>query len=238
MHIQFRKLRNKIKMILSCSTLSLKNIHAYASRISSCFLVSLLFLASIDEVIPASKENNFERLGVIRSSKLDEISGLQPGLGDDWIVHNDDGKARLHIIDLNGTHKASVRLNEAKNKDWEDLTVIPGPDGPVLVVADTGNNKIHRNSVRLVLTPLPVPDSQGQYPERMDIMHMVKVKYPDGSRDCEAIAYDRIGNQILFMTKQDAPPRLYGIGIDAVLNKKEVTLEFLGKVAGLRSHRL
>ncbi len=184
--------------------------------------------------IPASNDNNFERLGLIRSSKLDEISGLQPGFENDWLVHNDDGKARIHIIDLAGTHKASVKLNEAKNKDWEDLTVIPGPDGPILVIADTGNNKFHRNSVRLVLTPLPVPDSEGQYPERMDIIQMVKVKYPDGSRDCEAVAYDRIGNQILFMTKQDQPPRLYGIGLEEVLEKTEVTLELLGEVAGLR----
>jgi hypothetical protein len=152
-------------------------------------------------------------------------------------VHNDEGKAEIHVIDLQGELLATVRVGKKKEVKWrnpEDLTSLPGADGPVLVLADMGDNENQRKSIRLLMIPAPVPDSSGDYPERIKLLHSIKLIYPDGPRDCEALSYDPSSDQILFLTKRDQPPRLYGLSAERAMAETAATLEFLGEVPGFR----
>ena len=206
----------------------------------SCRLLGLLALCAV--LCGCSQDKaagNFSMTGTIKSAMLDEISGIQPGTGAEWYVHNDDGDPEIHVIDLKGHHLATISVNGAKNRDWEDLASIPGSGGPVLVIGDIGDNEGIRKSIRLYLVPLPTAksapgDASARYPGRLELLHKVILRYPDGPRDCESMAYDAASGQILLMTKRDVPPRLYGLSAQSALDEDEVTLAFLGTVRGLR----
>lgn len=177
----------------------------------------------------------FEQIGTVRSKVLDEISGMQAGIGQDFYVHNDEGKSLVHVIDQSGSYLAAIHIEDAKNRDWEDITLIPGDSEPLLVIGDTGDNKARHKSIRLYFIEQPLPDDQGQYPSEVELAHKVKLTYPDGPRDCESIAYDASSDRILFLSKRDIPPRLYAIDVNEALTSKMAELEFLGEVPTFRA---
>jgi hypothetical protein len=177
----------------------------------------------------APQEPYFQVVGKLESSRLDEASGLQAGRGAVYFLHNDEGTT-VYFTDSHGRDLGASRLEGSKNRDWEDITRIPGKDGPLLVIGDVGDNHAGRKRVRLFFFPEPDPDG----PKQLSVSHAVSVRYPDGPRDVEAMAYDAEADRILLLSKRDIPPRLYGIPLDLALYGQEVEAEFLGEVPGFR----
>ena len=176
----------------------------------------------------------FTRTGAVHSSRLDEISGIQAGSGGHWLVQNDSGKPIVHVIDLAGKHLAAIEIIGARNRDWEALAAVDTADGRLLVIGDTGDNLARHKSIRLYFVIFPEADAAGRYPQRLALQHTVKLEYPDGPRDSEAMAYDPSSGMLLLLSKRDGPPRLYGIDAKQALQADKKTLEYLGVMPGLR----
>ena len=119
-------------------------------------LASLPFTAAADTAGDIVTAPDFVITGSLENRKLDEASGLQAGPGGVFFVHNDE-KRDVFVIDAGGRHLGSFKLDKAKNKDWEDVARIPDHDPPLLVIADTGDNKAVRRSARLFFSPSPLP---------------------------------------------------------------------------------
>lgn len=202
------------------------------------FILILSILSGCDAGAGSSTspplDEAFQQIAMINSPVLDEISGIQSGADGDFFVHNDEGKARLHVIDLDGRHVSTMGIRDAKNRDWEDITRIRRGDERLIVLGDTGDNKTRYKTIRLYFVMEPRRDEQGAYPEKLDLMHKLKARYPDGARDCEAMAYDPSSDRILFLSKRDKIPRLYGLQVDKALSMKEAELDFLAEVSTFR----
>jgi hypothetical protein len=200
------------------------------------FLGLMLSACDSGEAPPEAAEMSpvFELSALVKERKLDEISGIQLGADADFFVHNDEGKPLLHVVNTNGQHMAAIHIKKAKNRDWEDITRIPRETGNLLVIGDTGDNNARHKSARLFFVEEPRRDENGRYPEKIKLEHKLKIRYPDGPRDCESIAWDSASEQILFMSKRDVPPRLYGLSLDVALDQEEVELEFLAELPPFR----
>mgnify|MGYP007089895969 FL=1 len=78
--------------------------------------------------------------------KLEEASGLVASAahpGYFW-THNDSGNsAELFLIDSTAHITATMPLGNVSNRDWEDITLGPGPDPDktYVYVGDIGDNK-------------------------------------------------------------------------------------------------
>jgi hypothetical protein len=184
----------------------------------------------------APPEMLFSRPGTVADDKLDEISGMQasrtyPGLI--W-VHNDSGKERVHAIDELGTDLGHFDIKDAKNKDWEDITLIPREGADLLVVADIGDNDAKRDTVRLFFVEEPAPDADGKVSGNLTLFHKIKIEYPDGPRDCEAMAWDPLGERLLFLTKRNVPPQLYELPLETALQAERAVLTPLGIIDNFR----
>jgi hypothetical protein len=179
-------------------------------------------------------ESGFVVTAILESKELDEVSGMQSGTGGVFFLHNDEGSPSIYIADTDGRHLGKIKIRDAKNRDWEDITRIPLESGPLLVLGDTGDNKARYKSVKLYFVAEPRPSASGNYPEETDLLHKLKARYPDGPRDCEAISYDPSSNMILFLTKRDHPPRLYGLPVEEALQADKAELQYLGDVPGFR----
>lgn len=78
-------------------------------------------------------------------SELNEISGLEIIHDSLLVAHNDSGnKAQLFFISNNGVIEHVTFITNAKNVDWEDLTV---DDKGFLYIADVGNNSNARKDL-------------------------------------------------------------------------------------------
>ena len=170
--------------------------------------------------------------GIIEADVLDEISGIQASQSDPgtFFVHNDGGQPRLYAIDEQGRDLGHVTLLGAENHDWEDIASIPGPGGPVLVIGDTGDNRAERDHLVLYLCAEPRPGTDGRYSGQSALLKQLSLRYPDGARDLEAMAFDPRGQRLLFLSKRDKPPRLYALGLEDVWTVSDATLKYLGPV--------
>jgi len=185
---------------------------------------------SSSQVPQTRPDAEFQVVGKLESDRLDEASGLQAGAGDVFFVHNDEG-ARLFMIDAAGRDLGFRKVGGAKNRDWEDITRVPGADGPLLVIGDIGDNHSSRSRPSLYFVREPaVDDSLAE----IQVQHRLRFTYPDGPRDVEAMAYDAAGGRLLLLSKRDQPPRLYGLPLDLALWQHEMQAEFLGEVPGFR----
>jgi hypothetical protein len=205
-------------------------------RFGQALLVLIFSGCDAGTVLQAAGETGvtFQKSAVMNSRALNEVSGIQAGEGDVFFVHNDDRGPVIHIIDLEGRQKAQISIRDGKNRDWEDITIVPREAGRLLVLGDIGDNNANNKTIRLYFVEEPVPDQDGHYPPVLDLLHKLKAKYPDGPRDCEAMAYDPGSDMILFLTKRDKPPRLYGLPLEKALSFDKFELELLGEVPTFR----
>lgn len=202
----------------------------------------LLFLSSCDkqsvnQVDETTAPVSITRTGWLASNKLNEASGMQASFSrdGDFFVHNDEGRPVIYAIDETGADVGLVTIVPAKNKDWEDITSVPVDDGRWLVVGDIGDNWSKRKSIKLYFVEEPQTGKNDRYAGRIDLKHWLSLTYPDGPRDCEAMAYDPVGKQILLLSKRDKPPRLYAVDLETALSQDQAKLKFLGTTSPLRS---
>jgi len=192
-------------------------------------LLTLLFVLS-PPAVTAGEEPAFKVSGTLQNSKIVEASGLVAGANGVFFVHN-DGKRDVFVIDAAGNDLGSFKLDESKNKDWEDITRVPEGDRRLIVIADVGDNQHKRKDVELYFFEEPSP---GEFATNHEAIHRLKLSYPDGPRDVESVAYDPSSESILLLSKRDLPPRLYAVPLDRALAEQELEAEFLAEVPGFR----
>ncbi len=200
----------------------------FVSALSACENSTLVEGQSLDAGIT--------RTGYIQDQKVDEASGLQSsGLADDvYFVHNDDGKPQVFAINTLGETLGSFLIDDANNRDWEDITRVPSSQGPLLLLADTGDNFARQNHVVLNFVIEPEAGNDGLYSGKYPLHHAINLTYPDGARDVESISYDPSSDNLYLLSKRDKPARLYSISLSNALNLESVELIFEGEVAQFR----
>jgi hypothetical protein len=182
---------------------------------------------AVDDHIVA---NGFQVVGQLESRRLNEASGIQAGSDGRFFLHNDDGDD-LFAIDASGRHLGRMKVRRASNQDWEDITRVPGAEGPLLVIGDIGDNHRSRSKRQLYFVAEP---PAGHNDGELNPVHRLILRMPGRPTDIEAMAYDPSSRMILFLTKADQPPVLYGVYLDDALAAEELPMERLGEVPGFR----
>ena len=161
------------------------------------------------------------------SIQIRESSGLVSDGGGGFWTHNDSGDtARIFRVDADGQLLQTIKLDGIEAVDFEDLTwaVVGGVEG--LLIADVGDNRGNRQSVALHLIDRP---KRGQ--TEASIRSTIRVRYPGGPRDCEAVGYDDASERIILIAKSKLPwCGVYGIevgGFDAEQQDHEVVATHL-----------
>jgi len=211
-------------------------------NLSFVTLLALSGLPGCDMQTGESREEStpqpvsIQRSGWLSAPQLIEASGIQASYSreGDFFLHNDEGPPAIYAIDETGKNLGNVLIVPAKNKDWEDITTIPVEDGHWIVAGDIGDNRAKRKTIKLYFAGEPQVDKNDRYSGELELKHWLSLTYPDGPRDCESMAYDPSGKQILLLSKRDKPPRLYAIDLETALANDQAKLKFLGTTSPLR----
>ena len=151
----------------------------------------------------------FARLaGLITSKQLDEVSGFAASHRHQdvlWAINDSGNPARLYAISLRGQELAHFDVDGAKNIDWEDLSSFDLGGKHYLLVADTGDNGGLRKSITLYVFEEPAELTNGTLRPAWTI----RARWPDGPRDCEAVAVDAAAGKVLLISKKRTPPELF-----------------------------
>ncbi len=137
--------------------------------------------------------------------KLTESSGLvASAVGPDrfWSHNDSGGRPQLFAFDArSGRKTGECRLQGASAIDWEDMAGYREGNIARLLVADCGDNDSRRKSISLYLFDEPDPDQI----VNVEAFRRIVVRYPDGPRDCEAVAVDTERGEIVMIEKAWTP---------------------------------
>ncbi|MFS4455081.1 hypothetical protein [Maribacter sp. 2304DJ31-5] len=168
--------------------------------IKSIGLLFLLFLSSC---------THYGQLNFITDlpDKLEENSGLI-SLRDStiWTVEDNGNKDEIYKIDFKGNILKSLKVKNAKNRDWEDLT--KDKKGYVYI-ADIGNNANDRKDLTVYKIPDPEIENGSKIEaEKIEFHYPQQKKFPPKKSkryyDAEAIFHH--GTQLYIFTKNRSNP--------------------------------
>lgn len=140
-----------------------------------------------------------ELLCEIDSPEVCESSGLVRCSADARLLwtHNDSGGAPAIVaIDRQGKIHGVVTIENAANRDWEELTTLQLNGVTWLILADCGNNLLKEQPVTLYFVREPSLTAK-----RAPCEFKMDVRFESGARNCEAVTVDPVEQKILFATK-------------------------------------
>ena len=150
--------------------------------------------------------------GQLQSDEIVEASGLARSQRDPdllWVMNDGGSKPRLYAFDGIGAHVGRIKVEDARNRDWEDLSSFRIGEQAYLLVADIGDNDAKRKHVELYV--IPEPDLSLDDKVKMEPAWKIDFEYPDGPRDAEAVVVDPDNQRVLVLTKRTLPPELYEV---------------------------
>lgn len=192
--------------------------------------LAMTVLAACHSEDPGEWTAEFENTGFVADPGLAEASGLvasRSAPGHLFAINDSLNAPELFVLDQRGIAQGRIEISGASNRDWEDLARAGGPGGPLLVIGDIGDNDAAHPHVTLYFVDEPAPDTGGRYPQAVPLRHAVRLRYPDGARDAEALAWDPLAGELLVISKRDRPQRIYTVPLDQALASDE--LEFTAR---------
>lgn len=173
--------------------------------------------------------------GYVTNPVLREISGitasrLNPGV---FYVHNDSGNGpQVYAINTQGQHLATINVGTWGARDWEDITVGPGPVDGVnyLYVGEMGDNYAQWPKYYVLRMPEPqVNSTQPAVTNTINNYDVLTYVFPDGPRDAETLMVDPLTKDIFIVSKRETPVRLYRMPYPQATTGTNV-LQFIGTI--------
>ncbi len=151
------------------------------------------------------------KLGDLEDKAINESSGLvasRTSPGNYW-THNDSGNGPvIYAFDSKGRRRGVWRVTGAISDDWEDMAAGPGPKPNInyLYIGDIGDNNGTRSEINLWRIPEPVipaadTGSTEAKPEVTEPAEKIRLRYPDGKHDSEALLIHPKTGRIYVVTK-------------------------------------
>ncbi len=151
------------------------------------------------------------RLANLEDSSVNESSGVVASRRNPNVfwTHNDSGDgAFLYAFDRAGRKRGVWKVSGAEARDWEDIAAGPGPrrDQSYLYVGDIGDNLRRRETITVYRLPEPLINSAGvsstkKNPLATETAEAIRLKYPDGKHDAEALMVHPATGDLYVVTK-------------------------------------
>ena len=179
-------------------------------------------------------------LAKIANVDVNESSGLvasRTSPGAYW-THNDSGDGPfIYAFDTSGQTLGIFRVTGATNRDWEDIAAGPGPQSrrSYLYLGDTGDNDRKRKDVVVYRVPEPQltpadKNSTKARPRTTDPAEAIRLAYPDGPHDAEALlVHPSTGNLYIVTKVPFGNPAIYE-ATAPLTSGKLITLKHLGEL--------
>jgi hypothetical protein len=147
----------------------------------------------------------------LQTQRVPEASGIARSLLHEDILytHNDSGgESSVFAIDTQGNIRAEIALENATNRDWEEIASARDPQNnqAYLFVGEIGDNNARYKHLSFYKFPEPeLSDSLlliSEY-EKIDFV------YSDGARDAEAFFVEPQSGDIYIITKREEKVGIY-----------------------------
>lgn len=150
-------------------------------------------------------------LGTLQDAAINESSGLVASRttpGHYW-THNDSGDGPyIYALTERGERRGTWRVRGASARDWEDIAAGPGPQPGTsyLYIGDIGDNSARRDDIVVYRVKEPAikptdSSSNKRKPLITDDAEVIRLRYPDGAHDAEALLVHPKTGDVYVVTK-------------------------------------
>lgn len=170
--------------------------------------------------------------GLMTDGALDEVSGIASSRRRDdllWAIDDSGKPPNLYALSRRGRRIGTFAIMGIDKTDWEDLAEFKLDGTSYLLVADTGDNGGVRKTLSLHVFAEP---DDPEVSTSIKPAWSIEFRWPDGARDCEAVAVDAERNQILLITKKRQPPQLYTLPLRPEAKGRSKPRVLTAKLAG------
>src|SRR5689334_11236220 len=178
------------------------------------FLVLISFPLAVPFTFSSLERESYGRpvtLAKIANPEINESSGLvasHTSPGAYW-THNDSGDGPfIYALNTRGESLGTFRVTGAANRDWEDIAAGPGPQSnrSYLYIGDIGDNESLRSEVVVYRVPEPQltpvdKNSSREHPRTTEPAEAIRLAYPDGKHDAEALLVHPSSGNLYIITK-------------------------------------
>ena len=145
--------------------------------------------------------------GIFENKAITEASGLaasRQNKGLFW-THNDSKDAnRLFLFDENGKDKGTFYVENAKNRDWEDLDMVTIKNTPYIYIADIGDNDVKHDKKYIYRVKEPkIMPSKKPIVDTLRGTETFIISYPDANRNAESLMIDQQTYDLYIVSKND-----------------------------------
>lgn len=168
--------------------------------------------------------------GAIVDGRLREVSGMAASrVHPDtlWVLNDGGNDHAIYAISRRGGALARLEVAGVANTDWEDMAAFELDGRHYLLIADTGDNGGLRRTLQLHVVEEPSALRDGTIAPAWSIAF----RWPDGARDCEAVAVDATAGRVLLVSKKRHPPELFWLPLRATGRREVARLD--GTLAGI-----
>ncbi|MFD2099800.1 hypothetical protein [Flagellimonas iocasae] len=103
-------------------------------------------------------------------SKLNEVSGVAIGDETIWVIQDSGNQDKIYKINQKGNVTKSLKIDHAKNEDWEDLAMDKAGN---LYIGDFGNNNNDRKNLTIYRV------SSSQLKKKEPNAEKIEFRYPE-----------------------------------------------------------
>lgn len=187
----------------------------------------------VHQLVPAPYKNAVP-CGLISSHDLKELSGLTvsrkaPGLL--WAINDGKNPSAVYGISTKGVLLKTYKVDNARNRDWEDIAGFHYRKEDFLLIADVGDNGARYPFDTLYCVKEPAPDAPGTGVLKLE--WKMTFRYEHGPMDCEAVAVDSANRKIYLLSKRKAVPVLYELPLDIPCKKSMYTARAVAKIKNI-----
>ncbi len=165
----------------------------------------LLLLLLIPAGLVAQQASPWIQLATVQDKRIDESSGVAfSGKYPDAVwTHNDSGgKPEVYLVSIKtGETLATLRVSEARNKDWEDIAVFEKDGKSYILIADVGDNDRKRKDCELLLFPEPELEIGENPTLTITDLIILKLSIEGGAMNCEGVVVDSENGEIILLEK-------------------------------------
>lgn len=145
----------------------------------------------------------------VAPGQIDEASGMADSRsmpGALWVQQDSGSPAELTLLGHDGRVRGKISIPNATNRDWEDMTIGPGPQAGVtyLYIGEIGDNNAQHGNYTIYR--LPEPRNLTDVPGGVE---RINFRYPDGARDAETLLIDPQTKDLYIVSKREARVHLY-----------------------------
>jgi hypothetical protein len=187
-----------------------------------------------DEFLPG------QRLAELTSKKLDEISGIAASISNPGMMwaHNDSQNGtEVYLIDDKLNIIMTCKLMGIDNRDWEDITVGPGPVAgkSYVYVGEIGDNNAKYQFKRIYRFEEPEVQHAGEKVE-LKAFDTITFRLPS-KKDTETLLIDPLTRNLYVISKREEPVFVYEIAYpystsDTLLAREVASLPLTQIVGG------